>query len=188
MFLSSLPSSFPNSLQFVVVQLLSPVSLHPHGLQHTRRPCSSLSSGVCSNPRPLSRWCHPTISSSVAPFSSCPQSFPASGSFPVCQLFASGDRSVGASASVLPMNIQGWFPLGLTGLISLQSKGLPSVFSSTTVRRHQMCAIAMGKERKNAELHSTAFSLPGLWFLCLLASSPDPSGYKGICFPAGSPG
>ena len=86
-----------------------------------------------------SRWCHPTISSSVIPFSSCPQSFPASGSFPVSQLFASGGQSiaVSASTSVLPMNIQGWFPLGLTGLISLQSKGLLRVFSSTTVRRYQ---------------------------------------------------
>ena len=95
-------------------------SLQHHGLQHTRLPCPSLSSKVCSNSCPLSWWCHPTISSSVAPFSSCPQSFPASESFPVSQFFASGGWSVGvsASASVLPMNIQGWFPLGLTGLIS----------------------------------------------------------------------
>ena len=95
-------------------------SLWPHGLQHARFPCPSLSPRVCSNSCPLSRWCHPTISSSVAPFSSCPQSFPASGSFPVSQFFTSSGQSIGASASaaVLPMNIQGRFPLGLTGLIS----------------------------------------------------------------------
>ena len=97
-------------------------SLQPHGLQHTR-----LSPGVCLNSRPLSPWCHPTIPSSVTPFSSCPQSFPASGSFPVSQLFAWGGQSIGASASVLPMNIQGWFLLGLTCLIFLQSKGLSRV-------------------------------------------------------------
>ena len=102
-------------------------------------PCPSLSPGVCSNSCPLSRWCHPTISSSVIPFSSCLQSFPASGSFLMSQLFASGDQTVGASASasVLPMNVQGWFPLGLTGWICLQSKGFWKVFSSTTVWRHQ---------------------------------------------------
>ena len=93
---------------------------------------------VGSNSCPLSHWCHPTISSSVAPFSSCPLSFPASASFPVSQLFTSGGQNIGApSASVLPMNIQGWFPLGLTGLISLQSKGLSRVFSYTTVGKHQ---------------------------------------------------
>ena len=94
-----------------------------------RLPCPSLSPGVCSNSCPLSRWCHPTISSCVTLFSSCLQSFPASGSFPVSQLLASGGQSIetSASASVLPMNIQGWFPLGLTGLISLQSKGFSSL-------------------------------------------------------------
>ena len=97
-------------------------------------PVLPLSPGACSNSCPLSRWCHPTISSSVAPFSSSPQSFPASGSFPMSWLFASGDQSIGASVSVLPMNIQGWFPLGLTGLISLLEKG---VFSNTTVWKHQ---------------------------------------------------
>ena len=102
-------------------------------------PCSSPSPGACSNSCPLSRWCHPTISSSVIPFFSCPQSFPASGSFPRSWLFASGGQSIGASASVsvLPKNIQGWFPLGLTGLISFLSKGLSRVFSSTTVQRYQ---------------------------------------------------
>ena len=96
---------------------------------------------VCSNSCPLSPWCHPTISSSVAPFSSCLQSFPESGSFSMSWLFASSGQSIGALASVLLMNIKDWFPLGLTGLISLQSKGLPRVFSSTTVRKHQFFSI-----------------------------------------------
>ena len=115
-------------------------SLRLHELQHTRLPCPSPSPGDCSNSYPLSRWFHPTISSSVAPFSSCLQSFPESGSFPMSQLFRSNDQSVGASASasVLPKNIHSWFPLGLTGLISLLSKGLSRVFSSTTIQRHQL--------------------------------------------------
>ena len=114
-------------------------SLQPHGLQHTRFPCPSLSPRVCSDLCPLCRWCHPTISSSVAPFSSCPQSFQASGSSPISRLFTSGDQSTGASASasILPMNNQDWFPLGLTGLISLLSKGLSRVFSCTTIKKHQ---------------------------------------------------
>ena len=112
-------------------------SLLIHGLQHARLPYPSPSPQVCSNSFPLSRWCHPTISSSLASFSSCPQSFPASGSFQMSQLFTSGDQSVGASASLLPMNIQSWFPLGLTSLIFLQSKALSRVFSNTTVQKHQ---------------------------------------------------
>ena len=114
-------------------------SLWPHGLQHTRLPCPLPTPKACSNSSPLSRWCHPTISSSVIPFSSCLQSFPASESFPRSQFFTSGGQSIGVSplASVLPMNIQDWFPLGLTGLISLQSKGLSKVFSKTTVQKHQ---------------------------------------------------
>ena len=111
-------------------------TLWPHGLQHTRLSCPLLSPGVCSNSCPWSWWCHPTISSSVVPFSSCLQSFPASGSFLRIRFFASGGINIGASASVLPMNIQGWFPIGLTGLISLQSKGLSRVFFSTTVWKH----------------------------------------------------
>ena len=113
-------------------------SLQLHGLQHARLPSPSPSPGACSSSCPLSRWCHPIISSSVVPFS-CLQSFPASGSFSMSQLFESGGQSIGASASasVLPMNIQDWFPLGLTGLISLQSKGLWRVFSNTTVQKHQ---------------------------------------------------
>ena len=114
-------------------------SLLPHELQHTRLSCPSSTPGAWSNTCPLSPWCYPTISSSVVPFSSCLQSFPVSGSFPVSQLFASGDQSIGvsASASVLQMNIQDWFPLGLTGWISLQSKGLSRVFSNTTVQKCQ---------------------------------------------------
>ena len=114
-------------------------SSQPHGLQHARLPCPSLSPGVCSNSCPLSQWCHSTISSSATPFSSCPQSFPGSRSFPVIQLFASGGQIIGASASasVLPVHIQGCFPLGWTGFISLQSKGLSRVFSSTTLQKHQ---------------------------------------------------
>ena len=112
-------------------------SLQPHGLQHTGPPYLSLAPGVCSNSCPLSRWCHPTISSSVTLFSSCPQSFLASGSFAMSQHFASGSQSIGASASVLPMNIQGWFSLRLTDLISLLSKGLSRVFSSTPVQKQQ---------------------------------------------------
>ena len=114
-------------------------SLRPYGLQHARLPCPSPTPGAYSNSYPLSRWCHPTTSSSVVPFSSCLQSFPASGSFQMNQLFAWGGQSIGASAStsVLPMNIQGWSPLGWTGWISLQSKGLSRVFSNTTVQKHQ---------------------------------------------------
>ena len=114
-------------------------SLRPHGLQHARPPCPSPTPGVCSNSCPLSQWCHPIISSSVIPFSSCPQSFPASGSFQMSHLFAWGGQSIGASAStsVLPMNTQDWPPLGWTGWISLQSKGLSRVFSNTTVKKHQ---------------------------------------------------
>ena len=114
-------------------------SSQPHGPQHTRLPCPSPTPGIYSNSSPWSWWCHPTISSSVGPFSSCPQTFPASGSCQMSQLFASGGQSIGASAStsVLPMNTQDWSPLGWTGWISLQSKGLSRVFSNTTVQKHQ---------------------------------------------------
>ena len=111
-------------------------SLQPHGLQHARLPCLSWIPEACSNSCPSYQWCHPAISSSVIPFSSCLQSFPASGSFQMSQLFTSGGQSTGVSAStsVLAMNIQYWFPLGW---ISLQSKGLSRVFSNTTVQKHQ---------------------------------------------------
>ena len=114
-------------------------SLQPHGLQHARPPCPSPTPRVYSDSCPLSCWCHPTISSSVVPFSSRLQSFPASGCFQMSQLFTSGGQSirVSASTSVLPMNTQDWFPLGWTGWISLQSKGLSRVFSNTTVQKHQ---------------------------------------------------
>ena len=114
-------------------------SLWPHEPQHTRPPCPSPTPGVQPNSCPLSQWWHPTISSSVVPFSSCPQSFPASGSFQMSQLFTSGGQSIGVSAStlVLPTNTQDWSALGWTGWISLQSKGLSRVFSSTTVQKHQ---------------------------------------------------
>ena len=125
----------------VVVQSLSRVLLFVTPW-HTRLPCP-LSPGVCSNSCPLSQWCHPTISFSVAPFSSCPQSFSASGSFPMSQLFASGSQSTGTSASFPLMNIQGLFPLGLTAWISLQSKGLSRVFSSTTVWKHQFFRLTL---------------------------------------------
>ena len=113
--------------------------LRPHGVQHVRLPCPSLPPRVCSYSCPLSWWCYLTISSSAALFSFCLQYFPASGSFPKSWLFKSGGQSIGASAlaSVLPVNIQGWFPLGLTGLITLQFKGLSRVFSSTTTQKHQ---------------------------------------------------
>ena len=120
-------------------------SLRTHGLQHTRLPCTSPTPGAYSNSCPLSQWCHPTISSSVVPFSSCLQSFPPSGSFTRSQFFASGGQSIGvsASASVLPMNIQDWFPLGLSGLISLQSKELSRVSSNTTVQKHKFFSIQL---------------------------------------------
>ena len=114
-------------------------SLWPHEPQHTRPPCPSPTPGVYSDSSPLSRWCHSTISSSVVPFSSCPQSFPTSGSFPMSQLFESGGQCirVSDSKSVLPMNSQEWSLLGWTGWISLPSKGLSRVFSNTTVQKHQ---------------------------------------------------
>ena len=115
-------------------------SLQPHELQHAKPPCPSTTPGAYQNSCSLSMWCHPTISSTSVSFSLRPQSFPASGSFQMSQLFAWGGQSIGvsASASVLPMNIQDWLPLGWTGLISLQSKGLSRVFSSTTIPKHQL--------------------------------------------------
>ena len=134
--------------QFSSVQFSRSVvsnSLPPHGLQHTRPPCPSPTPRVHSNSCPLSRWCQPTISASVIPFSFHLQSFPASGSLQMSQFFTSGGQSIGvsASASVLPMNIQDQFPLGWTGWISLQSKGLSRVFSNTTVQKHQFFSIQL---------------------------------------------
>ena len=135
--LSYLGSPFLRQLLLFSCSIMSN-SLQPHGLQNSRPPCPSPSPGPCSNSCPLSWWCHSTILSSVVAFSSCLQSFPASGSFPKSWLFASGVQSIKASvlASVLPVNSQGWFPLGLTGLISLLTKGLSRVFSSTTIQKH----------------------------------------------------
>ena len=123
-------------------------SLWPHELQHTSPPCPSPTPRVYSNSCPSSRWCHTAISSSVVPFSSCPQSLPASGSFPMSQLFASCGQSTGVSASlsVLPMNTQDWSPLGWTGWISLQSKGLSRVFSNTTVQKHQFFSAQLSSQ------------------------------------------
>ena len=150
---------------------------------------------VCSNSCPLSRWCHPTISSSVSLFSSCLQSFPASGSFPVSRLFTSGGQSIGASASasVLPINIRDWFPLGLAGLISLLSKGLWRVFSNTTVQKHQFFG-AQPPLWSNSHIHTWLLEKPQLWLygplsakwcLCFLMhcqgpAPVDPGWFKGV--------
>ena len=136
-------------------------SLWPCGLQHARLPCPSPSPGVCSNLCPSGRWCHPNISSSVIPFSSCLQSFPAAGSFQMSQFFTSGGQSIGASvsASVFPMNIQDWFSLGWTGWISLQSKGLSRVFSNTTVQRHQFFGAQLSSQ-SNSHIHTWLLEKP----------------------------
>ena len=119
-------------------------SLWPHGWQHARLPCPSPSPRVCSNSCSLGQWCHPTISSSVVPLSSCLQSFPATGSFRMSWLFPSRGQSIGTSTSAsVPMNIQDWIPLGLTDLISLQSKGLPRIFSNTTAQKHQFFSVTV---------------------------------------------
>ena len=136
-----IPSSTPNSVQFSRSVMSN--SLQSHEPQHARPPCPSPTPGVYPNPCPLSRWCHLIISSSVGPLLLLPSIFAASGLFQMSQPFASGGQSIGvsASASVLPMNTQDWSPLGWTGWISLQSKGLPRVFSNTTVQKHQFfCA------------------------------------------------
>ena len=136
-------------------------SLRHHGLQDARPPCPSSTPGACSNSCPSSQWCHPTTSSSVIPFSSYLQSCPASGSFPMSQHLASGGQSIGvsASASVLPMNIQYWFPLGWTGWISLQSKGLSKVFSNTTVQKQQFFSSQISLE-SNAHIHTWLLEKP----------------------------
>ena len=128
------PTGFPRA-ESISHSVMSD-SLQPHGLQHSRLPCPSPTPRACSNSCPSHQWCHPTISSSLIPFYSCLQSFPASGYFPMSWFFASGgQKNIGASTSVLPMNIQDWFPLGLTGWFSLQSKGLSRVFSNTIVKK-----------------------------------------------------
>ena len=139
-------------------------SLQPHGLQHARPPCPSPITIVYSNSCPLSWWCHPIISSSVIPFSVCFQSFPASGSFQMSQLFPSGGHSIGVSAStsVLPMNTQDWPPLGWTGWISLLSKGLSRVFSNTTVQKHQFFGAQLSLQ-SNSYIHTWPLEKPYPW-------------------------
>ena len=139
-------------------------SFQPHGLQHARLPCPSPTPRACSDSCPSSQWYHPTISFSVIPFSSCLQSFPTSVSFPMSQLFESGGQSIGvsASASVLPMNIEDWFPLGWTGLISLWSKGLSRVFSNTTVQKHQFFSLQPSSQ-SNSHIHTWPLKKPQPW-------------------------
>ena len=136
-------------------------SMKPHGLQHTRLPCPSPTPRACSNSCPSSWWCHPTVSSSVIPFSFCLQSFPASGSFPRSLFFASGGQRIGVSASalVLPMNIQDWFSLGLTGLITLQSERRWSVFSNITVQKHQFFGAQLSLW-SNSHIHTWPLEKP----------------------------
>ena len=133
----------------------------PHESQQARPPCPSPTPGVHSDSRPSSQWCHPAISSSVVSFSSCPQSLPASESFPMSQLFAWGGQSAGVSAlaSVLPKNTQDWFPLGWTGWISLQSKGLSRVFSNTTVQKHQFFGAQLSSQ-SNSHIHTWPLEKP----------------------------
>ena len=145
--------NFRSSVQFSRSVVLD--SLRPHELQHARPPCPSPSPGVNSDSHPLSPWCHPTISSWVVPFSSCPQSLPASESFPMSQLFTWGGRSIGVSAltSVLPKNTQDWSPLEWIGWISLQCKGLSRVFSATTVQKHQFFGTQLSSQ-SNSHIHT----------------------------------
>ena len=154
----------PSITTFYPVQFSHSVvsdSLQPHESQHSRPPCPSPSAGVHSNSRPSSWWCHPAISSSVIPFSSCPQSLPASASFPTSQLFTWGGQSTGVSAlaSFLPMNTQGSSPLEWTGRISLQSKGLSRVFSNTTVQKHQFFG-AQPSSQSNSHIHTWPLEKP----------------------------
>ena len=146
-------------LLFLISHPVTSDSLRLHGPQHARSPCPSPTPRVCSNSCPLHQWCHPTNSHSVVPFSSYLQYFPTSVSFPVNWLFILSGQSIGASASVLPMNIQGWFPLRLTGLMSSQSKGLSRVFSNTTVQNHQ-CFGAQLSSWSNSHTHTWLLEKP----------------------------
>ena len=138
-------------------------SLWPHGLQHAKHPCPSPTPRAYSNSCPSCWWCYPTISSSIMPFS-CLHSSPTSGSFPMSRFFSSGGQMIGVSAStsVLPMNIQDWFPLGWTGWISLQSKGLSRVFSNTTVQKHQFFGTQLSLQF-NSHIHTWLLEKPKLW-------------------------
>ena len=155
----SSPWQLFSSVQFSCLVVSN--SLRPHELQHTRPPCPSPTLGVHSNSCPSSRWCHPAISSSVVPFSSCPQSLPALKSFQMSQLFTWGGQSIGvsASASFLPMNTQDWSPLGWTAWISLQSKGLSRVFSNTTVQKHQFFGTQLSSQ-SNSHIHTWPLEKP----------------------------
>ena len=148
------------SAQFSSVSQSCP-TLRPQEPQHARPPCPSPTPGIHPNPCPLSQWCLPTTSSSVIPFSSCPQSFPVSGSFQMSQLFASGGQRIGVSAStsVLPVNTQDWSPLGWTGWISLQSRGLSRVFSNTTVQKHQFFGTQLSSQ-SNSHIHTWPLEKP----------------------------
>ena len=166
LYIAVLVSSVEQSESAISVHQFSSVTqscrtLWPHGLQHARLPCPSPTPGAGSNSCPLSQWCHPTILSSVIPFSSCLQSFPKSGSFPRSQFFASGNQSIGVSvsASVPPMNIQDWFPLRWTGWISLQSKGFSRVFSNTTVQKHQSFSSQLSL-LSNSHIHTWLLEKP----------------------------
>ena len=177
----------PLSVQFSSVQFSRSVvsdCLQPHEPQDARPPCPSPTPRVYQNPCPSSWWCHPTISSSVIPFSSCPQSFPASGSFQMSQLFASGGQSSGVSAStsVLPVNIQDWSPLEWTGWISLQSKGLSRVFSNTTVQKHQFFGAQLSLE--NTKSKTAYHGLLSAQF-CLVTGNENLRGYLVILLPWG---
>ena len=138
--------------------------LRPHESQHSRPPCPSPTPGVHSNSRPLSQWCHPAISSSVIPFSSCPQSLPASESFPMSQLFTWVGQCTGVSAlaSFLPKNTQDWSPSEWTGWISLQSKGLSRVFSNSTIQKHQFCGAQISSQ-SNSHIHTWPQEKPEPW-------------------------
>ena len=149
-----------SSVQFSSVSVMSD-SLRPHELHHARPPCPSPTPRVHSNSCPSSQWCHPAISCSVVPFSSCPQSLTASGSFPMSQLFPWGGQNIGVSAltSVLPMNTQDWSPLGQTGWIFLQSKGLSRVLSNTTVQKHRFFCIQLSSQ-SNSHIHTWPLEKP----------------------------
>ena len=159
LFLRKIPTWAFSSLQFSRSVVSN--SLRLHELQHARPPCPSPTPRVYPDSRPLSQWFHLTVSSSVIPFSSCLQSFPTSGSFQMSQLFASGGQNIGVSAStsVLPMNTQDWFPLGWTGWISLQSKGLSRVFCNTTVQKHQFFSAQLSSQ-SNSHIHTWLLEKP----------------------------
>ena len=158
-FFTTREAPLPDSVQFSCLVVSD--SLRHHESQHTRHPCPSPTPGAYPNSCPLSWWCHPAISSSVVPFSSCPQSLPASGSFPMSQLFAWGGQSIGvlASTSVLTMNSQDWSPLEWTGWISLQSKGLSRVFFNTTVQKHKFFSAQLSSQ-SNFHIHTWPLEKP----------------------------